>query len=130
VIILPAEIRARNQTIAHFIIFFSFFIFSSLQALSTISSEPTTIYITATRERRIEIFIIHLEIIFLNQLSSTQRFSFVVTIVVFESEKQEKREPETVAPDEKVQSAKLILKTKKEEKIIVKIKRFFFISIN
>jgi hypothetical protein len=122
---LPADIRARNQTIDHFIVSFAFFTLVSSPALSTRLSDPITINITAIRERRIDIFVIHLVISVFNP-PSTQRFSFDVTIVVFELEKQEERDAEISVPN--VQEAKLISNTKKEEKRKIKAKTIFFIS--
>ncbi len=123
---LPADIRARNQTIDHFIVSFAFFTLVSSPALSTRLSDPITINITAIRERRIDIFVIHLVISIFNP-PSTQRFSVVVTIVVsvFELEKQEERDAEISVPN--VQEAKLISNIKKEEKRKIKAKTIFFI---
>jgi len=124
---LPTEISARNQTIDHFIVSFAFFILESSHVLNTSFSDPTTIYITATRERRIEIFTIHLERNVFNPFS-TQRLSTVVIIVVLGPEKQEEREVEISV--QKVQEAKLVLNINKEERIISTDKINFFIAIN
>jgi hypothetical protein len=65
------------------------------------------------KDKSIEIFFTQFAIIILNH-PSTQRVSSVVTIFVFESEKQFSREEEISV--QKVQVAKVEEKTKKERK--------------